>query len=246
MWLDQQLAWRRSVANLRRATAVIAISRAVADDVVETLRVPDSRVHVVYPSVVIEPPSERDGPARDPDHVLFVGAPDPHKNLHVLLQALSTMPRSTTPGLTIVGPWSSRAESLLRRAQRQLGLQRIRIERDASVARLEHLYRTATVLVLPSRREGFGIPLLEAMAHGCPVIAADLRVLREVAGGAALHVPVNDVDALREAVMAILSDRERRSRMAAAGLARAAAFDPEVATDALLACYRSIGFSLAA
>lgn len=246
MWPDQRIGWRRGIANIRRAAAVITISETVAEDAVNSIGIARSRIHVVYPSVSIDSAADGDaaGP-RETDHLLFVGAPDPHKNLDLLLRALSTMPESTRPRLTVVGPWSRAAhEDLLGRTS-NLGLGRIVIEADIRGTRLASLYRTVTALVVPSRHEGFGLPVLEAMVHGCPVLAADIPVLREVTGGAALHFALDD-DALRAAIEHVLAREDTRSRLSVAGRRRSADFDQGRSTDALVACYRSLGYGLAA
>jgi glycosyltransferase involved in cell wall biosynthesis len=246
LWPDQRMGYRRALANLRHAAAVVAISRVAANDVAESLGIDRSRIHLVYPSVILAPPAGAGVKGRDADHILFVGAPDPHKNLIVLLRALAALPRSMRPALTVVGPWSGRAQQRLRAAASRLGLDRIRVEPDVPTKRLEQLYGTATALVVPSRREGFGLPLLEAMARGCPVIAADIPVFREVAAGAALHFAPGEADALAAALERILPDAEQRRNLALAGQRRAADFEPRQSTDALLRCYGSLGIDVAA
>jgi glycosyltransferase involved in cell wall biosynthesis len=246
LWPDQRMGYRRAIANLRHAVAVVVISRVAANDVVDSLGIDRSRVHLVYPSVDVASAGSTGVEHRDPDHLLFVGAPDPHKNLGALLRALAALPASRRPALTVVGPWSERAQQRLRDAVGRLGLERVNVEADAPAGRLETLYCTVTALVIPSRREGFGLPLLEAMARGCPVVAADIPVFREVAAGAALHFAPGDPDALEAALERILGDGDQRRDLAEAGLRRAADFDPRQSTDALLRCYGSLGVDTAA
>jgi glycosyltransferase involved in cell wall biosynthesis len=246
MWPDQRLGWHRSVANIRRAHGVIAISHVGARDVVETLGIAPARVHVVYPAIAQGSPDPAVARNREPDHLLFVGAPDPHKNVDVLLAALSSIPASARPRLTIVGPWSDRARAEVEADATRLGIGNVAVEADVSESRLDVLYRTVTALIVPSRREGFGLPILEAMARGCPIVAADLPVLREVGADAAVYVTTNDAGALSDAIVDVLRDGSRRSELGAAGLRRAADFSPERSTDALLASYRAVGVDLAA
>jgi glycosyltransferase involved in cell wall biosynthesis len=245
MWPDQQLGWRQSLANIRHASAVVVISQAAARDVVD-FGIAPSRVHVVYPSIRADTAPIGDMTSRDADHLLVVAAPDPHKNVDVVLRALAELQASRRPRLTIVGPWSRPAqERLLARAE-QLRLDRVRIEADVPMSRLATLYRTVTATIIPSRHEGFSLPLLEAMANGCPVVATDIPVLLEVAAGAALQVPPNDAQALSETIDRVLVDADCRSRLAEAGVRRAADFHPRRSVDALLECYRALGFDPAA
>ncbi len=104
---------------------------------------------------------------------------------------------------------------------------------------LDALYRTAAVLALPSRYEGFGLPVVEAMARGCPVVCSDAACLPEVAGGAAELVPVGDVAALADALGGVLDDDARRDRLVAAGRARAAAFTWAASAEAHARAYRA-------
>ena len=244
LWPDQRAAYRRAVERLRRADALIAISGTVAHQLQDRLGVEPEAIHIVYPALGdVTPLSNL--PSRDrADQLLFVGAPDPHKNLDVLLNALASIPAAQRPPLTVVGPWAPSAITKLRRDTRRLGLTEPSVHAFVTRDDLEDLYRAAAVLVLPSRHEGFGLPLVEAMARGVPVIASDLPVLREVAGKAALYVPVGDHGALATAIQRTLGDASERRRRSVDGLVRARQFSPENALRSLLSAYRSVGIEL--
>ena len=221
---DQRLGHMRMVANVRRARAVITISHAVRDEILGELGLAEDRVHVVYPGIDL---ATWQGPrmaARS--GLLFVGAPAPHKNLPGLLEALQQLPPDDRPRLTIAGPWPATHADAFRRAAQAGGVD-VSIEAHADDDRLRQLYSTSSALVMPSRWEGFGLPVLEAMAAGCPVIISSAAALREVAGGAAVMVPVDDVDALAGAILRLLGDAEEQRRRAEAGLARAMEFSWE-------------------
>jgi glycosyltransferase involved in cell wall biosynthesis len=106
-------------------------------------------------------------------------------------------------------------------------------------ATLDALYRGAAVLAVPSRSEGFGLPALEAMARGCPVVASRAGALPEVVGDAAVLVPPGDAGALAEALDGLLGDAARAGSLSAAGCRRAAAFTWSAHVGAHLGAYRA-------
>jgi glycosyltransferase involved in cell wall biosynthesis len=111
--------------------------------------------------------------------------------------------------------------------------------RDVADDELSWLYRHAALLAMPSRYEGFCIPLVEAMQFGCPVIAANSAAMPEIAGDAAVLVPANDERALADALKRLLDDEALRTNLAAAGRARAASFSWERAATETIAAYRA-------
>ena len=248
LWPDQRVAYRLGLRRLRQADAIVAISEQVRADVVATLRVPESTVRVVYPAIRGPAPAVNPVMAAadlvDPGRVLYVGSAEPHKNVNVLLDALALVPVDGRPTLTIAGPWSADAVGDAMRRSRRLGLESVWIEPHATGERLEELYRQAAIVVQPSRREGFGLPVIEAMARGVPVIAADIGVLREVGGDAARYVAPGDPDALASAIDELIRDAAERGRMATAGLERSKAFAPERALESLLGVYEAVGIEL--
>jgi glycosyltransferase involved in cell wall biosynthesis len=149
----------------------------------------------------------------------------PHKNFERLLEALARIPEPRRPRLVVTG---SHGPDPLAPVVDRLGLGRWVDLRDwIEAAELERLYAEATALVFPTLFEGFGLPTLEAMSRGCPVICSDLPVVREVAGDAARYVDPRDADDLARAIMEVCADRPLRDRMSRDGLARAARFSWE-------------------
>jgi glycosyltransferase involved in cell wall biosynthesis len=138
--------------------------------------------------------------------------------------------------LTVAGPWPGSHVDAFQRSARARGVD-VRVEAYADDDRLRQLYGTSSALVMPSRWEGFGLPVLEAMAAGCPVITTSAAALQEVAGGAAVTVPVDNVDALAGAISHLLGDTDEQARLADAGLARAMKFSWKRSVDALRAVY---------
>jgi alpha-1,3-rhamnosyl/mannosyltransferase len=212
-WANPRL--RRTKNWLLRAAAanadrVIAISGAAVAELVEHYRVDRARVRVVHLGVAkdwFEAPSPevREHALRlglQPGYFLFVGTLQPRKNVSALLQAYDRLPADVRAErqLVIVGKYGWGAESLRVDLEARRTSNRVRwleyLDRDL----LRAVYRDAGVFVFPSLAEGFGLPVLEALASGVPVVASDLPVVREVADEFALLAPTGDVDALADAM----------------------------------------------
>jgi glycosyltransferase involved in cell wall biosynthesis len=230
-----------SRAGARLADLAIAVSRTVKADVERHLPIPPERVRVVPLAAA---PSYRplDDPPRMaavrakyslPDRfVLNVGALEPGKNQATLLRAFARLKAQASStrseqALVIAGPPAWRYERLIHLADR-LGLAgQVRFLGYVPAEDLPALYNLADLFVFPSLYEGFGLPPLEAMACGLPVVASTAPALREVLDGAALLVQPQDVAALTEAMDVALGDDPLRSRLREAGLQRAGLFSWE-------------------
>ena len=232
-------------AAARRSRRIIAISESTRADVVRHLRVPAERIDVVPQGVT--PPA--DGTPTPPDAlrmrlelgdrpvVLSPSARRPHKNLMRLLEALARIPRERRPVLVAPGyPTSYEAELQARTAA--LGLTGDVVwPAWLDAADLEGLYALATLVVFPSLYEGFGLPVLEAMARGVPVACSDRSSLPEVAGDAALLFDPEDTGAIQRAIERLLGDPAERERLARAGRERAAGFTWERTAELTAAAY---------
>lgn len=155
-----------------------------------------------------------------PNDVLYVGRRDGYKNFSLVPEALGKIvPR---PKLTIVG-----GGRLSKSERKQLVALKVDYEHieSASDEQLEQLYKSSKVCVVPSLQEGFGLPLLEAMSLGCPVIAMDTAISREVAGDAATLISDSDPDAWADAIYTLLSDSELWQNRSEAGLTQSEKFD---------------------
>ncbi len=184
----------RKLRHAARARRVIVPTAAIADEVVSRLGVARDRLRVIHHGVDRQ---FTPGTAPREDFVLYAGDAGPRKGLDCLRRA---MPEGAV--LKLAGPGHGYVGD----------------------EELVALYRTAAVLVLPSLYEGFGFPLLEAMACGTPCIASDDPALVEVSGGAALHFPRGDAGALRVLLRRVLGDAGLRGELSARGVERARAF----------------------
>lgn len=233
--LDQRMGYHRMLGNIQRAEALVTISESVRRDVAARLDVPIERMVVAHPGIDLEMWSKgQSQPHPERAGLLFVGAPGTNKNVDGLLQALALL--TDPPKLTVAGPWPSSHVALLRADAARRGL-RVSVEPFVSDARLKHLYRAAAALVVPSKYEGFGLPVLEAMASGCPVIVSDIPPLREVGGEAACIAAVEDAASLSSAISSLLADGDERRRLAELGLRRAQKFSWAVTAATLRDLY---------
>jgi len=223
-----QLLGQRSV---RRARRVIAVSQSTKDDLIKHYGLPAARVDVVYhgvdeafrPLPAGEVAAFRARQSLPERFLLFVGTLEPRKNVVRLVEAYARLPQPCPP-LMLVGGRGWYYEEVFRRVE-ELGLaDRVHLAGYVPAADLPYWYNAAEVLVYPSLYEGFGLPPLEAMACGTPVISSTASSLPEVVGDAGLLVDPSDVDALAAAMEQVLADAGLRERMRAAGLERAQRF----------------------
>jgi glycosyltransferase involved in cell wall biosynthesis len=215
---------------LRRATAMTAPSRASLAEI--TRRYPAAPNPLVVPNGVevrqfgdVTPAALTTARARyrlPETFVLTVGAHRPHKNHETLVRALATLPAQVT--LVIVGYFDHNFRNPLPGLITELGLDsRVRLVPEVAEEHLPAVYRAASVFAFPSLSEGYGLPVLEAMASGVPVVMSDIPVLAEVAGAAAFLVSPRDVAGWAAALAAVLSSEALRARLTGAGHAAAAA-----------------------
>lgn len=240
--------WQTVVPRVaRRADRVIAISDASASDVETHLGVPRERIDVVPPGygtpARAQPTPE--GEVREKlgigagPIVLNVATKKLHKNQLRLIQSLRKV-REAVPGAQLVLAGSSTPyEDELRAEASRLGLtDAVAFPGYVDSADLEGLYAAASVFAFPSLNEGFGLPVLEAMARGVPVVTSTTSALPEVAGDAALLVDPTSVEQIAGAASRILTDRQLRERVVAAGLRRPAEFTWERAAEGTLGSWR--------
>lgn len=194
--------------SLEMATRIAAVSRAVADEAIRGFGTPAAKIEIVPNGVdAFFSPGGESG-----DFILFVGTLEPRKGLSDLVAAWRSLPEPR-PRLVLCGDkgWRTRIA----------GWPGIEWTGFVSRDRLRELYRQARMFVYPSRYEGFGIPPLEALACGAPVIATRTGAIAEYAGDAALFVEPGDVAALRESMLRLLRDRPLRDDLRARGPERA-------------------------
>ena len=216
--------------SARRSARIIAISEATKSDVVSHLGVDASRVDVTYlaPGLTdaVNPVPEATlrelHSLGEAPIVLSVSAHRPHKNIERLVDAVAALER---PGVLVVPGYGTEwDEELATHVRRSGAEERVRLIGWLGDAELEGFYEAATCLAFPSLAEGFGLPVLEAMACGLPVACSNATSLPEVAGAAALYFDPLEVPAMTGAIERLLGDADLRERLAAAGREQAARF----------------------
>ena len=235
-------AWRWRLAALRRATRVIVYSEATARDAAELAGVEPDRIRVIPNGVgaTFRPGAPAPVNGLPSKYLLYVGGLDPRKDIGGLLRAASlALAGQAGVGLVVLtqDPWEIWADAV-----RESGLNGrvIRLHADLDLSRLADLYRGAVAYFSASRYEGFGFPLLEAMACGTPVVAYGHSSHAEIVREGGVLVPDGDEGALAEAVRRVLSDATWRATLSVGALRDAARFSWERAARDTIDVYREI------
>jgi glycosyltransferase involved in cell wall biosynthesis len=236
----------RSAVSLAARTArrVIVPSKSIRDDLVATLHVESEKVVVI--SEAADPRFKRadeheisrvqEKYSLPKEYFLFVGINKPHKNLRTLAQAWERSKISTD--LVIAGAWDERYGT---RILGEPEMKKPILLHNIDDADLPALYSGALVFVMPSLYEGFGLPLLEAMACGAPVISSNAGSLVEVAGNAAQYFSPEDTHELAGLIARVVNNRALQGEMRDKSLARAKEFTWERTARETLAAYRAVG-----
>ena len=243
---------RHMTRELAVADAVICVSESTRDDLLEFYEVDERRVFAIHSGVIPSGARDLGGGRRathatrslaplgmtPPRYILFVSTIEPRKNLGVLLDAFERLrARGAYDGsLVVVGKIGWKAATIARRL-RAPGVVHLDYLDPADLAAV---YAGAELFVFPSIYEGFGFPLLEAMAHGVPSIAARSSSLPEIGGDAALYFDPHDARSLEALMERALTDRALRDDLAARGRARAAEFGWDRAVEQTLAVLRAV------
>lgn len=209
--------------SVRQATLIVAVSESTKRDLVEFMRAPEERVHVIYTGI-----ADDFRPTNDPQtlaafraahglperYLLFLGTLEPRKNLAGLVEAYARLRAldEQAPPLVIAGAKGWYYDSLFERV-RTLGLER-NVTFTGYIDRMEQplWYASAASFIYPSFYEGFGLPIVEALACGTPTVTSNVSSMPEAAGSLAIQVDPNDQDALAHAMRRALSDSALRER----------------------------------
>jgi len=211
---------------LHQAQHIICNSQATADDIIHFWQIPAHKITPIplgYNQTLFYPSSQQ----RDGQYFLHIGRPDPHKNVGRLIDAFAQIP-DTNYQLWLIGPPDSRYTPKLQQKATELGLRdRVHFLNYISHSQLPEIIRGATALVFPSLWEGFGLPVLEAMGCGTPVITSNCASLPEVAGDAAILVNPTNTEEMANAMITLANNSDLRQKLREWGLKRASQFSWE-------------------
>jgi glycosyltransferase involved in cell wall biosynthesis len=224
---------RQAAAN---SDLIIAVSKFTASQVRDLLQVPEPRIRVIPHGV--DPASEPCPSARE-KMILFVGVLQIRKNVERLVSAFEQVPSDWR--LVLAGSTTGfGAEQILDTIRHSPARNRIEITGYVSPDRLRNFYRRAAIFAFPSLDEGFGIPLLDAMAYGLPVLTSNRSAMPEVAGGAALLVDPTRKEEIAAGLVRLATDNSLRNELGTLSLQRASLFTWKKAAEATYQVYKEL------
>jgi glycosyltransferase involved in cell wall biosynthesis len=214
---------------LNQTEHIICNSQSTAEDIIQFCNIPANKISPILLGYNYQhfKPSSISHRSQYP-YFLYVGRHDPYKNISRLIVAFASLPSNNEYQLWLAGPSDKRYTPVLKKQVQELGLHhRVKFLEYVPYDDLPKIISGAIALVFPSLWEGFGLPVLEAMACGTPVITSNLSSLPEVAGDAAILIDPYKVEEITDAMQAIANQSELRSQLSQLGLQRATQFSWE-------------------
>jgi len=241
--LDNKRFFRDLIrSSLKDSQAIITVSENTKRELLSLFDYPEERIFVTYQPIALKEISEEKESVlekyqlKKKKYILFVGAIEPKKNIKRLIEAYQKLKREEP--LVIIGKKAWLWQEELKNIKASSSL--IILLDYVSSEELQYLYRGASCFIFPSLYEGFGLPVLEAMSFGCPVITSNLSSLPEVCGDAALYIdPYNSQD-IAEKLEQLLSDNALREGLVQAGKARSSMFSMEQYMQKISQVYQSV------
>lgn len=205
--------------SVKNASKIFTISQSSKGDIIDIYGVDDNKIFVTYPGIkeatnvrILTMDDLRKKFGIDKDYILFVGTLQPRKNIVKLIEAFSKIEKENLI-LVIVGKKGWLYEDILSAPQKFGVLERVKFLDFVEDKDLPSLYKNALCFVLPSLYEGFGLPVLEAMKHGCPVITSNVSSLPEAGGDAAIYFDPNNSDDIKEKIEKVIKNPTLRQEM---------------------------------
>lgn len=248
-WADRQIYNQKFQSACRRADAVVAISESTKRDLIKYYNTPEEKIEVIYQSCHPrfwreKPPMEleeiRQNYHLPQDFLLYVGSIIPRKNLHGLIRALGQLPKSLRLPLVVVGKGSGRYMQQVQDAIKASQLDKEVLFRSISYADLPAAYQMATAFCYPSIYEGFGIPVLEALCSGTPVLSSTTSSLPEATGPGGLLADPHQVDDIATQLQTLLEDTPLRHQLTQQGKVYAEQFRGEVLCRQMMGLYQRL------
>lgn len=246
-FIDRNIYNFKSKYACKHADRIIAISEQTKKDIIHFYQTDPAKIEVIYQTCddsfkVLVADEEKESVRKRHNlpekYLLNVGTIEPRKNLMLIVQALSEVPEEIR--LVVVGRKQPYARQVMNEISR-LGLEsRVIFLQDIPFSDLPAIYQSAQIFIYPSFYEGFGIPVIEALYGGIPVIAATGSCLEEAGGPHSLYVDANDPAELAGAINTVLKNPDQQSLMSAKGLAYVQRFDAAVLAPQLMNCYLNL------
>ena len=242
--IAEKILLKLDIRGIKRASHIIAVSKHTKNDLIQYLKIPDDRISVIYNGIdhsIFKPYNIK---MLDKPYILYVGSERPRKNLSRLFEAFAKLkgefPELKLAKVGIPGRTKEYRRETMRKLD-SLGLTGdvIFVEYITELD-LAYYYSSAALMAYPSLYEGFGFPLLEAMACGCPVVTSNTSSLPEVVGEAGIMVNPYDTDSLAQAMRRVLTDKKLRDDMVRKGLEQAKRFSWEKAAEQTLEVYNKV------
>jgi len=242
--VSEKLLLKLDIRGIKRANRIIAVSQHTKNDLTKHFKIPENKISVIYNGIdhtVFKPYQVK---LLDKPYILYVGSERPRKNLGRLFAAFAKL-KPEFPELKLLKIGAAgrskeyRRDTIKQIADSGISQDVIFVDR-ASETDLAHYYSSAALLAYPSLYEGFGLPPLEAMACGCPVVTSNISGLPEVVGNAGIIIDPYDIDSLAQAMKQVLTDNKKREEMVAKGLTQARKFSWERAAQETLKVYKKV------
>lgn len=231
--------------SVSKADKILTISQSSKSDIIKTYGISGTKISVVYPGVREESVNYLSMESLlkkfniNKEYILFVGTLQPRKNIKKLIEAFSKI--ETNADLVIVGRKGWMYEDILS-APQEMGIEnRVKFIHDATDDDLPSFYKYAKFFILPSLYEGFGLPILEAMKNGCPVITSDTSSMPEAGGDASLYIDPNDTEDISKKMKNLLEDDKLREDLIKKGYVQVKKFSWEKSARETLAILDEVG-----
>ncbi len=242
--------------SIRRASKIITISKSTKSDIIKAYSIDTSKVEVIYPGIKSEfqnskseinlkfkmqnSKSFKEKFGIEGEYILFVGTLQPRKNIANLIEAFSIIENKNIK-LVIVGKRGWMYEDILNSPKKYEISDRVKFLNDVTDEDLPNFYKNAICFILPSLYEGFGLPVLEAMKYGCPVLTSNISSLPEVGGDAALYFDPQSTQDIAEKIDKVVSDEKLRSEMIKKGYEQVKKFSWEKTAKETLKILEGLG-----
>ncbi|MDF2516763.1 MAG: glycosyl transferase family 1 [Sphingobacterium sp.] len=243
--IDRYIYNQKAKHAVLQSDKIIAISQQTKSDLIDTYNLAEDKIEVIYQTCHTSFKTKKTQEQKDairtkynlPQHfILNVGTIEPRKNAFQIVKAIEKLDTS----LVIVGRKTNYAKEIMRFVERTGMAKRVLFMEGLSMQELATIYVMADLFVYPSKFEGFGIPIIEALYSGLPVITSNSGVFPEAGGPSSCYVNPEDIDAIQFAIESILSSDSIRSQMINNGLEYVKRFDEDRIASQLIQCYKNV------